>query len=124
MRYKSILLKLIFITFFSDNCHRGVSGFEVVLRMKKPTAGTRLTKHSLRELRELGFRYVLVNGYTPDWQFDYIALSRFILVPVKELPVEPGQKGIYAPIESDILDDWANQPDSGISAFIEGYVQA
>jgi len=92
--------------------------------MQKPTAATRLTTQNLRELRELGFRYVLVNGYTPDRVSDYIVLNRFILVPVKDLPEEPGQNGIYAPIDSDILDDWASQPDNGIKAFIEGHVQA
>ena len=115
---------MIFITFFSEKYHRDAPGFRVVLGMEKPTAGTRLTKQSLRALRELGFRYVIVNGYTPDRRFDYIALNRFILVPVKELPEAPGQNGIYAPIDSDILDDWASQPDNGIKAFIEGYVQA
>jgi hypothetical protein len=89
--------------------------------MRKSTTATRLTQQSLRTLRESGFRYVLVSGYTPDRQFDYIALTSFVLVPVKELPEEPGQKGIYAPIDSDILDDWAGQPENGIKAFIEGY---
>jgi hypothetical protein len=115
---------VIFITFFSDKSHRDDPGFMVVLDMQKPTAATRLTTQNLRALRELGFRYVIVNGYTPDRVFDYIALNRFILVPVRELPGEPGQNGIFAPIDSDILDDWANQPDNGIKAFIEGDVQA
>jgi len=89
--------------------------------MQKPSASSRLTKKSLQELKDLGFRYVLVKGYTPDRRFDYIELNYFTLVPVKDLPEDPGQKEIFAPIDSDILEDWANQPDRGIKAFIEGY---
>ena len=80
-----------------------------------------MTKKSLQELKELGFRYVLVKGYTPDRRFDYIELNHFTLVPVKELPEDPGQKEIFAPIDSEILDEWASQPEMGIMAFIEGY---
>jgi len=89
--------------------------------MRKPTATTRLTKKSLQLLKDLGFRYVLVKGYTPDKRFDYIELNYFKLVPVKELPEDPAQKEIFAPIDSDILDEWASQPDNGIKAFIEEY---
>jgi hypothetical protein len=89
--------------------------------MQKPTAANRLTKQSLEVLKELGFRYILVKGYTPDRRYDYIELNHFTLVPVKELPEDPGQKEIFAPIDSDILQDWASQPDNGIAAFIEGY---
>ncbi len=88
--------------------------------MRKTSTAVRLTSQSLRTLREQGFRYVLVNGYTAERQFDYIALTSFVLVPVKELPEEPGQKGIYAPIDSDILDEWASESGNGINAFIEG----
>jgi hypothetical protein len=89
--------------------------------MQKPKNASRLTKQSLRELKELGFRYVLVKGYTPDRRFDYIELNYFTLVPVKDLPDDPGQKEIFAPIDSEILDDWASQPEKGVKAFIEGY---
>ena len=89
--------------------------------MGKPNATTRLTKKSLQQLKDLGFRYVLVKGYTPDKRFDYIELNYFTLVPVMELPEDPAQKEIFAPIDSDILDEWANEPESGIKAFIEKY---
>ena len=89
--------------------------------MQKPNTASKLTKKSLQELKDLGFRYVLVKGYTPDRRFDYIELNYFTLVPVKELPEDPGEKEIFAPIDSEILDDWASQPERGIEAFIQGY---
>lgn len=87
--------------------------------MRNQRTGTRLTLHGLQQLKDQGFRFVLVKGYTPDRRFDYIELNHFKLVPVKELPQDPGQKEIYAPIDSEILLDWAGSPDSGIKAFIE-----
>jgi hypothetical protein len=89
--------------------------------MQKPAAEMKLTRESLQVLKELGFRYVLVKGYTPRRRFDFIELDRFTLVPVKELPEGPGEKEIYAPIDSEILLDWASGPDDGIQAYIEGY---
>jgi hypothetical protein len=89
--------------------------------MGKPSATIRLTKKSLQQLKDLGFRYVLIKGYTPDKRFDYIELNYFTLLPVMELPEDPAQKEIFAPIDSEILDEWASQPDNGIKAFIEEY---
>lgn len=94
---------------------------QVVLSMRKPKAASRLTMEALRKLEDLGYRYVLIKGYMPDRRADYIELNHFILVPVKALPEGEGEKEIYAPIDSEILRDWANQPDDGIVAFIEGY---
>ncbi|MBS1601437.1 MAG: hypothetical protein JST42_02130 [Bacteroidetes bacterium] len=91
--------------------------------MGKPNATIRLTKKSLQQLKDHGFRYVLVKGYTPDKRFDYIELNYFTLVPVMELPEDPAQKEIFAPIDSDILDEWASQPENGIKAFIEEYIE-
>ncbi|HLZ87482.1 MAG TPA: hypothetical protein VKQ52_09590 [Puia sp.] len=86
--------------------------------MKNPRA-PRLTARRLQELKDLGFRFVLIKGYTIDRRSDYIELNHFTLVPVKELPEDPGQKEIYEPIESEILLEWASSPDNGVMAFIE-----
>lgn len=79
----------------------------------------RLTHQTLQELKDKGFRYVLVKGYIPDRRHAYIELNHFVLVPVTELPVDPGKKEIYAPIDSEILLDWANSMDGGVVAYIE-----
>ena len=86
--------------------------------MKNDGSAIRLTLQGLQELKDLGFRFVLIKGYTLDRRSDYIELNHFILVPVKQLPEDPAQKEIYEPIESEILLDWASSPD-GIKAFIE-----
>ena len=87
--------------------------------MAKSRSAVRLTDQTLQELKDKGFRYVLVIGYIPDQRRSYIQLNHFTLVPVIELPLEPGEKEIYAPIDSDILLDWANSADEEFIAYIE-----
>jgi hypothetical protein len=89
--------------------------------MEKPGTSTRLTMDRLQKLKSLGFLYMLVRGYSPSRKSDFIELDHFNLVPVKELPKAQGEKGIYAPIDSEIIEDWAQRPEGGISAYIEGY---
>ena len=89
--------------------------------MQKLTIESRLTKESLEELRAMGFTYILIKTYSPDWRGDYIGLNYLTLQPVKELPQGEGEKEIYESIESKILEDWAALPEDGICAFIEGY---
>lgn len=79
----------------------------------------KLTSKILKELKDKGFQYVLVKGYSLDRRLDYIQLNHFSLVPVKELPQEPGEKEIYAPIDSEILTEWANSQDKGFKAYID-----
>jgi PHP family Zn ribbon phosphoesterase len=42
----------------------------------------------------------------------------FVLVPLKELPTSADQKGIYEPIESKILAEWAKSGDEGFEVLI------
>lgn len=87
--------------------------------MTKSKSATRLTSQTLQDLKRKGFRFVLVKGYTLDKRLDYIQMNHFTLVPVMELPAEPGAKEIYEPIDSDILQEWADSPDRGLIAYIE-----
>jgi hypothetical protein len=89
--------------------------------MHRPPASSRLTSQAIKVLQELGYQYMVIKGYTPDRRNDHIELNHFMLEPVKQLSEEPGQTGIFAPIDSDIIRDWANQADDGVIAFIEGY---
>ncbi len=91
---------------------------------KQETASTdkpagRLTPKVLENLKANGYRYVVVEGYTVDRRQDFIEMNHFVLRPLKELPDLPGDLGIFEPIDSPILDEWANAPDNGILAFIE-----
>ena len=46
-------------------------------------------------------------------------MNHFLLKPLKEMPGEPGELGIFESIDSQILREWADHPDSGIKAFID-----
>lgn len=87
--------------------------------MKDGKAGSRLTKQKLQELKDLGYQYVLVKGYSAERSANFIELNHFTLLPVKQLPEDPNEKDIFAPIDSEILLEWASSGDDGIEAFIE-----
>ena len=79
----------------------------------------RLTTKTLQQLKDKGFQYVLIKGYGLSKKLDYIELNSFRLTPVKELPEDPALKDIYAPLDSEILLEWATAEDNGVQAFIE-----
>lgn len=87
--------------------------------MESSRSGIRLTKHSFQQLKDSGFRFVLIKGYTTNRRVDYNEVSYFALVPVKDLPEDPTKKEIYESIDSDILMQWASFPDDGAKVFIE-----
>ena len=89
------------------------------MAQKKPSNRFKLTDQTLQELKAKGFQYVLIKDYAPDWHLDQIQLNHFVLVPVMLLPTDPGEKEIYAPIDSEILLDWACSPDTTFEAYIE-----
>jgi len=78
----------------------------------------RLTLESLQKLKDKGFRYVQVKGFTPDKRPDYMEPRYLMLVPIKELSDDPDKKEIYEPIDSKILMDWANSPDDGVEVLV------
>ena len=87
--------------------------------MTQSRPSVRLTDQVLQELKARGFQYVLVKGYTPERGQHHIQLNHIIIVPVVQLPTEPGEKEIYALIDSEILSDWANCSDAGLEVYIE-----
>jgi hypothetical protein len=87
--------------------------------MAQSKSAVRLTDQTLQQLKDKGFQYVIVKGYTPDRRLDHIQLNHFILTPVVTLPTEPGEKEIYAPIDSEVLADWASTSDGSFEAYIE-----
>jgi len=82
-------------------------------------SAARLTLKNLQNLKDSGFLYVLVKGYSTGRRVDYIELNYFILTPVKDLPTDPAKKEIYEPIESPILIEWASFPENGVKVLIE-----
>jgi len=87
--------------------------------MESSRSAITLTKQSLQQLKDSGFRFVLIKGYTTDRRVDYIEVNYFTLVPVRDLPEDPNKKEIYESIDSDILMQWASFPDDGAKVIIE-----
>lgn len=87
--------------------------------MSRNKTGKKLTKEALQTLVNKGFRYVLVIGYSLDRRQEHIQMNHFILVPVRELPREQGEMEIYAPIDSEILLEWADSSNKDVNAYIE-----
>lgn len=77
-----------------------------------------LTPEALKALKKRGFRYVRVNAFTKDRQLDYIDPHYIVLVPIHDLPQDRDKMGIYEPVDSEVLVNWANSPDEGIEVLI------
>jgi hypothetical protein len=88
-------------------------------RMEVSRSAIRLTKQSLQQLKDSGFRFVLIKGYTTDRRVDYIEVNYFTLIPVKDLPEDPSKMEIFESIDSEILMQWASFPDDGAKVIIE-----
>jgi hypothetical protein len=88
-------------------------------RMESSRSAITLTNQSLQQLKDSGFRFVLIKGYTTDRRVDYIEVNYFTLVPVKDLSDDPNKKDIYESIDSEILMQWASFPDDGAKVIIE-----
>ena len=78
-----------------------------------------LTPTTLQKLKNKGFRYMQVNGFSSDKRLDYMEPRYFLLVPLKDLPADPDKKGIYEPIDSQMLLDWAQIPQKDSDIFIK-----
>ena len=74
-------------------------------------ATIRLSHSALKKLKEEGFRYVQVKGFSIDRHSDYMSPHYLMLVPIKDLPDDHNKKEIYEPINSTILLDWASNDD-------------
>ncbi len=122
---------MIFITFLRDKDHWSgpvidlhlYISIKVILKVGRHKGSMKnrpsvpLTRESLQELKDKGFLFVLVKGYSLERRVDYIHLTHFMLTPVRELPEDPGDKEIFAPIDSDVLWEWAGAEE--VVAFIE-----
>lgn len=72
----------------------------------------------LESLKNGGFQFVQVKGFTADKKLDYMEPRYLVLTPMKALPVEPGKIEIYEPINSQLLQDWATNPGNGMKVLI------
>mgnify|MGYP001554104728 CR=1 FL=1 len=59
-------------------------------------------------MKEDGYKYVQVKGYTRDKRLDYMEPRYLVLVPLKRLSQNGMDIEIYEPITSNILLSWAD----------------
>ncbi|OQP54539.1 hypothetical protein A4H97_21455 [Niastella yeongjuensis] len=76
------------------------------------------TKAVLETLQDKGFQYVQVKGFTSDKRLDYMEPRYLVLIPIKTLPEAPDSIEIYEPINSQLLQEWAAHPHTGMQVFI------
>lgn len=77
-----------------------------------------LTLQTLEDLRNRGFRYVRVNAFTQDNRPDYMEPHYFVLEPIIDIPDDVNKKGIYEPVNSKLLTEWASPPYEGIKIYV------
>lgn len=91
--------------------------------MRKAIRDTReavvpLTTGILDRLYKEGYRFAQVKGITADLHYEYIEPHHFVLIPMKELPGDQGDKDIYEPINSELLQSWAKEMDGTVAVFV------
>ena len=87
-------------------------------RIEKAGTVVTLTLQVLKDLKEKGFQYVSVQAFTNDRRIDYLEPSYLELVPLKILPDETDNIGIYEHIDSKMLLAWASAPNEGIKVLV------
>ena len=79
---------------------------------------TALTVKHLAALENKGYKYLQVKGFTMDHHPEYVEPHYIMLVPIKELSADPAKKGIYEPINSNFLQEWANDTNRQLDVFL------
>jgi len=77
-----------------------------------------LTPEVLDDLKKKGFKFVIVTAFAHDNRPDYMEPHYFVLEPVMQLSDDVNKKGIYEPIGSPLLMEWAKYPHEGTRIFI------
>ena len=77
-----------------------------------------LTLQTLEDLFNKGFRYVRVNAFSQDNRPDYMEPHYFVLEPIVDIPDDINQKGIYEPVDSKLLIEWARLPNERTKIYI------
>ncbi|HVW58943.1 MAG TPA: hypothetical protein VHC48_02870 [Puia sp.] len=84
----------------------------------KPGKAVELTLQTLEDLRNRGFQYVRVDAFTQDNRPDYMEPHYFVLEPIIDIRDDVSQKGIYEPINSKLLAEWASLPHEGVKIYV------
>ena len=70
-----------------------------------------LTLAALDTLKEKGYQYLQVQGFTMDHHPEYIDPYYLMLVPVKSLTANKATMDVYEDICGEIIIKWAQQND-------------
>lgn len=70
-----------------------------------------LTLKALDDLKEKGYRYLQVQGFTLDHHPEYIEPNYLMLVPKKSLASNKSKMDIYADISGETIINWAKRGD-------------
>ncbi len=68
-----------------------------------------LTMDALNRLKEKGYQYLQVQGYTMDHHPDYIEPHYMMLVPVKSLGSGKSSLDIYEELSGETIINWAKK---------------
>lgn len=70
-----------------------------------------LTMEALDDLKEKGYKYLQVQGFTLDHHPEYIEPHYLMLVPRKSLASNKSKMDIYEDIAGETIINWAKQKD-------------
>ncbi len=70
-----------------------------------------LTIEALNHLKTKGYKYLQVQGFTPDHHPEYIEPNYLMLVPMKSLSSKKNNMDVYEDISGETIINWANHGD-------------
>jgi len=70
-----------------------------------------LTVDVLKKLKEKGYQYLQVQGFTMDHHPEYIEPNYLMLVPVKSLTANKATMDVYEEISGATIVNWAKRND-------------
>lgn len=70
-----------------------------------------LTVEALNDLKEKGYKYLQIQGFTQDHHPEYIEPHYLMLVPKKSLASSKNEMDIYEDISGETIINWAKKGD-------------
>ena len=70
-----------------------------------------LTLDALNQLKEKGYQYLQIQGFTMDHHPEYIEPYYLMLVPVKSLTANKAAMDVYEEISGETIINWAKRSD-------------
>ena len=78
-----------------------------------------LTLAALDDLKQKGYQYLQIQGFTMDHHPEYIEPHYLMLVPIKSLSANNAGMDVYEEISGNTIIKWATQkPDEKLQIFL------